>query len=309
MIVLHSDTVSAEYAAGIRIGGGHHEIARQIRTDIVGSRRIQCSAVVHRVFQQLFIIAERTGRRIGQRHRSVFYRLVPFLVVEVKTGRERIGRTLVEMVLGHRIDDVVYQRQSLFDILLDLGVDLGDGSALVFGIEFRLGLLHIGNTEIVGMRRIVMLAENVHQHEVGVGTADKRFALCGAQFVGHLHLVDGLEHLVGVSDSHVVGFPRVSGVFVVGFGRIAPFIALLPETAPAIVIGAVVIGIVGSHFEEKPRLAVRISRYQHLDSLLFRIDNRPVVRLLVEEIVTGGESRNKKSRKQEIYQFVRFHML
>lgn len=64
-----------------------------------------------------------------------------------------------------------------------------------------------------------MLAENVHQHEVGVGTADKRFALCGAQLVGHLHLVDGLEHLVGVGDSHVVGFPRVSGVFVVGFGR------------------------------------------------------------------------------------------
>ena len=52
------------------------------------------------------------------------------MIVEVEPCREGIGGLLVEVVLRHRVDVVVDQRQGFLDVAVDHLVGVGQGSAL-----------------------------------------------------------------------------------------------------------------------------------------------------------------------------------
>ena len=177
VVILHTRTVPSKIGARGRIGRSEQVVARQLRTDIVGSGGILRRTVVHRVLQQFLIVAQRAGGRLAQGGRCTGDGLVPLLIIEVETCGKRIGGALVEVILRHRVDGVVDQRQTLLDILGDHFIDANHRTALVLGVKLRLGSLHVGNTQIVGIGRIIVLAEDIDQNEVCIGPAEKRLSL------------------------------------------------------------------------------------------------------------------------------------
>ena len=147
--------------------------------------------------------------------------LVPLLIEEVETGCKGIGGLLVEMVLRHRVELVGDQRQTLDQVGVDLGIDIGQRTAGVFGVEYRFGLLHVGDAKVFRrILRIVSLTEHIGQTEMSVCTANERFALGGLQLrgVGAAQLLDGVERLVGSGNRHVILTPYGLRRFV-GNGR------------------------------------------------------------------------------------------
>ena len=300
--------VSAEIGPRRGVSRRQQVVARQVRTDIVGGCRILGGPVVHRIFQQRLVIAELGFGGVGQCFRGIFRGFVPFLIIQEEPCGEGISRFPVEVVLGNRIDRVVDKRQSFLDILFDFGVHFGYRTAFVFRVEFGFGLLHVRDSHVVRIVGIVLLAENVHQHEVGVCPADQRFALGRAQLVGHFHFPESVQHLIGIRNGQILRTPRPDKRFVVGFHGRIPGKTLFVETTPIAVGSAVVIDIVRSQFQYEPRLVAGIGRDQHVDGLFLRIDRRAVVRVLVEEVIAGRKACGKSSGEQNICNVV-FHIV
>ena len=82
-------------------------------------------------------VTQHTGSRIAQYYIGIFNHLFKLLVIQVEAGSESISGLTVEVVFRHTVQVVADERQSLFDVVINLLVQFFHRTALVMRSHLR----------------------------------------------------------------------------------------------------------------------------------------------------------------------------
>ena len=283
--------VPVEKQSAVRCRGLEEEVGRAGRIDIF---LMPAGAV--RQSGDRTVIAQQRRRVGGQGHRRVFDGIVPVLHEQVVARGEAAGGLVVEVVFRNRIGRVVDQGDARFDVFADHLVDLLERSAFVPGVEVGFGVVHIGYAQAVPCCcRVVGHAEHVCQYEMGISPANQRFAFAGLEPRGgrSSQLLDGRKRLVGVGDVVVVRTPDVPRGVVVAGNLFGPFVDILMELV-VILCDAVVADVVRGEFRNElvAACSADVGRDEYVGDLLFGIQRRAQIGILIQKIAARHECRN-----------------
>ena len=190
---------------------------------------------------------------------------------------------------------VPHHGETLLQVGLDLLVHLGDRPALILRTErlFRLRDVRDAQVRRAGLL-VVLHREDVHEHEMGVGPADERLAvrLDQGRVVAQPHLVHRFDGLVGVGDGQVEIAPDVLRALVVALGDVLPVPDFVAEPGGLRILDAVVVEIVRHQLGDAGITRRGIGGAHQRNRFLRGVDFRTVVRVLVQELVTGGQGQD-----------------
>ena len=222
------------------------------------------------------------------------------------------------MVLRHLVIGLAHVREGLLQVAVNHFIDMSHGATLILRVEFGLDSLHIRDTEILVTRILVVIqAEFVNQHEMGVGTAEERFrhlTLKAGRYdvidIGRTaEVMDRLERLVGVGDDSITVIPKILRAVVGYFRNIFPPIALVDETIRARIVITDIIYIIRHVLIECQIGILQICRTQQGTDLFDRIDFRTVVRHLIQELVASREGKSRGKGQKDDGNSIDFHIL
>ena len=128
---------------------------------------------------------------------------------------------------------VAHQGQTLFKVFTYFLVNSSYRLTITHHTNLRIGVIHIRNTQIlVAGLSVIVLTEQVHQHEVGIGTAYQGLSLTLFQFYGGCSALFfyGLEGRIGIGNSRVIATPPTFGRIVrCHIGNRFPSVGLIKE--------------------------------------------------------------------------------
>ena len=181
-------------------------------------------------------------------------------------------------------------------------VGLGECTAFVLRVHFRLRLGHIVDTEVLGRQviRTVGLAEDVSQDEMVPSTNEQRLSAFGiVAFAGFgFEFLYRLQRLIGYGDILIAVHPNIIRTVLLAVGGdIVPSEVLVVHKRErhhgndltGIVRSVIIHTVIGHRFTKRSNIGHLITVDQQQVHFLARVDLGTIVRVLVQEITTAQQ--------------------
>ena len=300
-------------ARGSGISGDVHKHVFAVHAGVVAA---DVADVVHRAALRPDVAHHSFGVGAIESSVGILERFFIATSKHIEASGKCIGGSLIEVIFGHFVVAIVYERQTEQEVFFNMLVGFVESATFVVRLHFGFGLRDVRNTlkSLIYGFTSVGHTEHLREQEVVVSTNQIGFTEHGVQFlhIGRgeiaffVHFKSSFKHSIGAGNGMVAAFPNAGGRVVVHTHRhVFKFEGLVVGggigckiEAHAIGVGSIVVDhIVGGELARGGIIVSGVTIIEQLPQLLHSFKFNASIGHFFKEIATRRERHECDARK------------